>query len=484
MLQTLLKNLSKPGFFYDIASIKSDPIHLEIKKSGDKKEPIDTSDLKENITSLNNEIQAIASPHDKPIDFFDNQFKCSASLGVFLYAGCRETGIFNDAFRKSIEKIIQKLIPDLKGADSSSVITEMKKLCETLNFTKYASIRKALQRNFSDIFRSICEQIKKGADPSMTSDPFINTVNEFMDNACFFSYIDSKFNSLQNPDLNCDEVRTVVKFYYASFHAILKGLINLQTTPDDYKDFLCPTVKADTKTEVFSNRVKMSHVIETLQKSISDHFNPSSMYHAVRALNEKKSTDDEIFVATTNYTNFAEEIIFDGNGDMHFSYLHGKLGDFEDIYSKQIAPVNMFTDKNDDTKVLIPFMLAPSGIKPVISSCEVDRFHSAFHHILNDEELIIHGYSLNTDDEHIINVIRERYRKNRPITYLKYNSAGKADKDEALRIAQIIDPVIEETDVKIISATVINIIRDTKHLITFIYHSNDLKEIKNYLFTL
>lgn len=144
----------------------------------------------------------------------------------------------------------------------------------------------------------------------------------------------------------------------------------------------------------------------------------------------------------------------------------------------------MFTDKNDDTKVLIPFMLAPSGIKPVISSCEVDRFHSAFHHILNDEELIIHGYSLNTDDEHIINVIRERYRKNRPITYLKYNSAGKADKDEALRIAQIIDPAIEETDVKIISATVINIIRDTKHLITFIYHSNDLKEIKNYLFTL
>ena len=131
-------------------------------------------------------------------------------------------------------------------------------------------------------------------------------------------------------------------------------------------------------------------------------------------------------VVTTNYTGFAESII--GLPVEKVAYIHGRLNLFEDVKTKKVANISSFSDD----EVIFPHIFIQSGIKPVVSSNQITELYKATEAILHSDNLIIIGYGVNSDDEHISNLLRERLQ-NGKISCFLYGTGPMDDQKERIR---------------------------------------------------
>ena len=108
-------------------------------------------------------------------------------------------------------------------------------------------------------------------------------------------------------------------------------------------------------------------------------------------------------------------------------YLHGEFGKFENLYTKEIKSLKEF----EVDEIIFPYLLVQSGIKPVINYYQIESMYKGFTDMINADKLIVIGYGFNSDDEHILNVIRERLRAEKDLVVFihgnekKYNSERK-----------------------------------------------------------
>ena len=72
----------------------------------------------------------------------------------------------------------------------------------------------------------------------------------------------------------------------------------------------------------------------------------------------------------------------------------------------------------------MPFIFIPSGVKPVINLKIVEQYKTAYEAFTESELLCILGYSINTDDEHIQNFIRERLALGKKVILFLYSQNG------------------------------------------------------------
>lgn len=77
---------------------------------------------------------------------------------------------------------------------------------------------------------------------------------------------------------------------------------------------------------------------------------------------------------------------------------------FESLKSKRISKLTDFSA--DD--FVFPYILIQSGIKPIVNGYQIHEFEKAVRMIDESEELFILGYGVNSDDEHITNLLRTR----------------------------------------------------------------------------
>lgn len=205
----------------------------------------------------------------------------------------------------------------------------------------------------------------------------------FFGNITLCSFSDELFNYLRMPEVYKTEVSKVEKLYFSAYLSILKSIYKTAHNKDFEKDYLCSSV------------------------------NDKKQF---RVCLEKAKYDFEGSVITTNYTNFAEKIT-----GLKTAYLHGKLDWFEDINSKEIKLLSDFSDEAE----IMPFLFIPSGVKPVISLKQIEQYKIALEAFTQSDLLCILGYSINSDDEHIQNFIRERLNQKRRVLFFLYSG----DKD-------------------------------------------------------
>ena len=117
---------------------------------------------------------------------------------------------------------------------------------------------------------------------------------------------------------------------------------------------------------------------------------------------------------------------------MCFAYLHGKLKWFEEIFTKRVDELQNFFEED----LIMPFIFIQSGIKPIVSPMQLREYSKALDAIDNSDYLIILGYGINSDDEHISNIIRERILGNKKVICFIYECGSdyeekcKSVKDE------------------------------------------------------
>ena len=270
-----------------------------------------------------------------------------------------------------------------------------------------------LAQDFSKIYRNdFYAEIKKDK-PSKAA-------QYFLEHAGIYSYLDSLFNYLRKPKDYPKQCARVIKIYYAALVSILNSMA------EQLKDEAYPLI------EMYQNMLAgkenslplqqcLSQIIEGFESAFITKIqrDPSDKiehlyYYQMRKLAD--STKHDLSLITTNYTTIAERII--GKDNCRFAYLHGKLNLFEELETKAIADIT----RVDLTNTVFPYLLVQSGVKPIISDHQIEEFYSACQMISTADELLIIGYGINPDDEHVTNFLRKRIRDGKKIKIFIYSS--------------------------------------------------------------
>lgn len=212
----------------------------------------------------------------------------------------------------------------------------------------------------------------------------------FLKYATFFTTLDEKFNELRHSDVTVRGKR-VINAYYIVFLLMLEGVFNL----DDINWTL------ESIWELLrSQEYKIDLSIDSYYKTLAE-------------------SNLKFNVVTTNYTSIAEKII-----KQEITYLHGNLCWFEDLNKLTVFDCK----KNDELeslrsnqKSLLPFILIPSGIKPLICRKQIEQFSTFINKLDESSLLVVVGYKFNSEDNHINSIIADWLRKdNHKLIYLNF----------------------------------------------------------------
>jgi len=338
--------------------------------------------LAKNIKTLYEKINSSGKFHEN----FSNGAIIDARCSTILYQTFVEHVDLLNNLSNEVKKIIENYISYRKGNKEND------------------SEKKEIQSKFKELYKSFI-----GVSNSCNISEQDREL--FFGNITLCSFSDELFNYLRMPEVYKTEVSKVEKLYFSAYLSILKSIYKTAHNKDFEKDYLCSSVN-DKK----QFRVCLEKDLEEWQNLIirKNCDNKNLYYETIR---EKKAKYDfEGSVITTNYTNFAEKIT-----GLKTAYLHGKLDWFEDINSKEIKLLSDFSDEAE----IMPFLFIPSGVKPVISLKQIEQYKIALEAFTQSDLLCILGYSINSDDEHIQNFIRERLNQKRRVLFFLYSG----DKD-------------------------------------------------------
>lgn len=229
--------------------------------------------------------------------------------------------------------------------------------------TTYQKIQIICQKWYDEIMRSTGDQ---------------NVKNFFLENMVFFDSLDGKFNSLRYMEYNSN-AKKVINAYSIVFIFMLKSLYKI---PYNFS----------WKYENIFQLINQNY--DNLEEKADD------SYYAILKRHKIKHN-----IVTTNYTNLAKQIT--GQDVVH---LHGKLNWFEDLHHLMIYDCLYEDERNKailNEKHLLPFILIPSGVKPLICKREIEQFNQFIHMLDESDNLCVIGYRFNSEDNHVNSIIAD-----------------------------------------------------------------------------
>ena len=136
---------------------------------------------------------------------------------------------------------------------------------------------------------------------------------------------------------------------------------------------------------------------------------------------------------------FCEEIA-ELNKD-RIAYVHGRIGLYEsprDLY------VYDAENESFEKEVTFPYFFIQSGIKPIVERRQIKEYSKMASYMENSDKIIILGYRLNYDDNHINSIIRSCVKEGKIVTYLSFGteqSKGET-RDSVLQKLKLPDNVV------------------------------------------
>lgn len=236
-------------------------------------------------------------------------------------------------------------------------------------------------------------------------EPQIEEIQSFFWNEdLFFDTLDEKFNSLRFPK-DSNRAKRVMNAYTAIFALMLSKVY---------------------KFDANDGNMTFRNVFDLLSKSyqcVKD--NKLTYYEAVAEYVSAANATNCHFV-TTNYTELAGRCIRHDARENGMIYLHGRLTWFEDLENLTVYDVTdsaerLCAEKAAEKKMLMPFILIPSGVKPLVCTRQIEEFHKFIEALRASDELCVIGYRFNSEDNHVNAIIGEWLRANKQHRLIYFN---------------------------------------------------------------
>lgn len=223
----------------------------------------------------------------------------------------------------------------------------------------------------------------------------------FLKNAVFFDSLDEKFNSLKDSPLNANAKR-VINAYLTVFLLMFEKLYEI---PENF---------------IWSYK----NIFDKLKESYKNKANEGNYYEILA------DSKMDCHIITTNYT----DLVAEQTKKNDIVYLHGKMTWFEDLRNLTVYDCTYETEyklclqhekAEDGTLNLIPFILIPSGVKPLICKKQICEFSKFINKLEESKYLVVMGYKFNSEDNHVNSIIAQwlRENKNRKMVYFNYEAS-------------------------------------------------------------
>ena len=229
-----------------------------------------------------------------------------------------------------------------------------------------------------------------------------NEIKEFfLSNTVFFDSLDEKFNDLRNNPIGANGKR-VINAYYTIFMLMMDQVYSAPKNSFEW-----------TFSEVFSLLCQpYDYPKMDKGKTVGN-----GSYYDI--LSKSRLPQAHVNIATSNYTSLSEM-----KTGYDVAYLHGKLTWFEDYRKLQFYDVSDKSAWPTDCSHLIPFIMIPSGVKPVICKMQIDEYSKFVAGLNASDILCVVGYRFNSEDNHINAIIADwlRSSKKHKLVYLNFSS--------------------------------------------------------------
>ena len=254
------------------------------------------------------------------------------------------------------------------------------------------------------------------------SDKNKDYVDLFLENAAIYSLVDKYFNFLRYPEKYKNECKKVMKLYYSAFLSVAKKYGIDETFIKKYNN----RSVIDFRNTV-AKQLKIKEV-EIIEKGKNKEEKENFTYY--EKIKEYKDSFDYTIVSS-NYTKIAETII--GLSEKNVSHVHGRLDLFENLFTKEVKPLNEFNEED----IIFPYIMVQSGVKPIFSPVQINEFNKAINFLKDADYVFIIGYGINSDDEHITNILRDTKIKNLIVFVYSENDKEEEYKEQKQRIINI-----------------------------------------------
>lgn len=222
--------------------------------------------------------------------------------------------------------------------------------------------------------------------------------------------LDGYFHTIINPQ-KYSKIRfsKIFNFYWYCYFTVLEDILNwLCISGSNEFDIY---YKKDNEREILDYLKVIENIHEITNKlydvNVEDFIPENSYYSLIK--NKLTENVDKVFcegVITTNYFKFCEII------SENTIYLNGQLKYFEYPECLEVEDLsNTYTKKE---KLIFPFIFGQSLVKPIVSHIQIEEFLKMKKLLDDSNMLIILGFNINEDDNHI-NAYLHDYVKYKPI---------------------------------------------------------------------
>ena len=246
--------------------------------------------------------------------------------------------------------------------------------------------------------------------------------------------LDSYFHTINDPK-KYGPVRfsKIFNYYWACYFIILEDILNylISNGKNEFEIYL------DDKSNGVNGKKKLnySNVLENIDNLTKELYGididsiiPENCYYKlIKERLDSNNSSNAIEckgVITTNYFQFCEHV------SKNVIYLNGQLKWFE--YPEVLEVEGFSEDKVKSGKLFFPFIFGQSFVKPIVNSKQTDEFYR-FKKLLDEIDiLVILGFNINEDDNHINSFLHEYIKSGRQMIIVTNN--GDFNTKEKLKI--------------------------------------------------
>lgn len=307
---------------------------------------------------------------------------------------------------------------------------EIRDIIETVGIChkKDAIKREQIEKEFSEILKEVNPKYSN-LKTNLLKNLFHEKDNGEIDvhfNVGIAGMFDKYFHTIANP-VRYSEVNfsKILNYYWACYFTIIEGVVNNLVKSNFILKKYYDKDKLD-YSKILNNIKQFTEEIYSISDKNID-CDDSSYYKIIRKeLENRKNKVECVGVATTNYYKFAEIV------HHNVLYLNGKLSLFEFPEILEVKNVLDADIKVDGSKLFFPFIFGQSFTKPIVNREQIETFYRFSSLLENADFLIILGFNINEDDNHI-NAFLHDYVKNKKII-LVHNQDEHLDIKERLRL--------------------------------------------------
>lgn len=222
--------------------------------------------------------------------------------------------------------------------------------------------------------------------------------NREIDKIGFAGILDSLFYNIINPaKFSQIQFSKIINYYWnCYFYLVDKIIETFQKNNIDLsklEEFIDKKTNKLCYEKLLNDIDNFTKKLYGLKSFIKENFKNSYYFNISNNLEELKEKISLSGIFTTNYFSFSEII----NDDV--VYLNGKLSLFE--YPELLEVRDYLKEEADNKKIFFPFIFGQSYTKPIVCKSQITEFNKFNEKLESSDCLIILGYNINADDNHI-----------------------------------------------------------------------------------